>query len=64
MISTKAIEERVRRALKKNDLILRKSRPRKGFTELGDYYVVDFNNCIIEKNCDLETLAKKLGVIN
>ena len=49
MQEDQAKEQRIRRLLKKDDLILRKSRYRNQELKLyhGGYMVVDFNNCIV-----------------
>jgi hypothetical protein len=63
-LSRRALEARVKRALEKDQQSLRKCRPdSRGYTELGDYYIIDHtNNTIAAQHVDLEDLARELEV--
>jgi hypothetical protein len=64
MISERALFQRLKRALAKDDELLKKSRPREGYNQLGDFYVVDLQGgYIVEKDVDLEALAREKGVL-
>jgi len=55
---------RINRKLALQNQKLHKSRPRMGHNELGDYYIKDFNrNFIVDKNVDIERVARELGLI-
>jgi hypothetical protein len=68
LTSTKraAVEARVRRRLAHDGEVLRKTRPGKTWAKhnCGDYYVVDVRtNFVIASHCDLDDLARELGVL-
>lgn len=64
LISERALIQRLNRALAKNDLIVKKSRPREGYNQLGDFYVISLErNFIVEMDVDIEALARKKGVL-
>ena len=66
VISENALVKRVNRRLNKDGETLRKCRRGPYYRELGDYYVVDYNNLIINRGLnlsDLEDLAKSLGAV-
>jgi len=59
--SPSALVARINRKLAHEDQKLHKTRPRLGYNELGDYYIKDYNrNFIVDKNVDIERLARKL----
>jgi hypothetical protein len=59
-ISERALIQRLNRELQKDGLIIKKTRSQtKSAQELGDYYVVNFNqNSIVDKDLDLSDLEK------
>ena len=63
-VSRRALEARVKRALDKDQQTLRKCRPdSRGYLELGDYYIIDYNlNIIVAQNVDIEDLAREMEV--
>jgi hypothetical protein len=64
IVSERALIQRLNRALAKDDEILKKSRPREGYNQVGDFYVVDFyKGYIVEMDVDIEALARKKGVL-
>lgn len=60
--STSALEQRIRRRLARANHRLVKSRSAQARQNLGEYYVVDDRNCVLQSQCDLETLALQLRV--
>ena len=56
------LDRRERRALKKQGLALHRTRGGRQQIELGDYYVTDGNNILIEHHCDLEILGRGVGL--
>jgi hypothetical protein len=63
-ISEIALSKRINRALKKEGLRLKKTRPGRFQHELGDYFIVDLNRSfILEKRVDLEDYGRKIGVL-
>ena len=65
-VSSDAVYKRINRKLAKEDefLVLRKSRGRWAFLELGPYHIVDLRrNIVTDRNFDLETYARQLGVL-
>ena len=63
-VTTRALEGRVKRALAKEDTILKKCRvDSRWYVDLGDHYTVGLNNTIEETNIHLAALARELGVL-
>ena len=63
-VSSRALIQRINRKLRSDDELLKKARPRSGWNELGDYYVVNFRmNWIAAKDVDIEELGRELGVL-
>lgn len=64
-VSMRALEARVNRALDKDGQALRKCREdSRWYSELGDYYIVNYHTSAIDaKHCDVEALARELGVL-
>jgi hypothetical protein len=63
-VSERALIQRVNRKLRLNDELLKATRGAKAEQELDRYYVVDLRrNLLVEKDCDPETIARKLGVL-
>jgi hypothetical protein len=62
-VSEGAIIARVNRVLAKNDQVIRKARPAHT-VELGQYYGQSVQTgLILEKDVDLQVLARELGVL-
>jgi hypothetical protein len=58
-----ALEQRIRRALKRKGETLRRTRGERQEIDLGNYYVVDIQrNIIMQHHCNLEALGRELGV--
>lgn len=64
-VTERALFARVDRKLAKEGQRLRRCKTdAKAFSELGTFYIVDTTtNTIAAKNCELETLAKEVGVL-
>jgi len=63
-VSPGSLFQRVNRALKAKQKSLRVARDR-WRSDLGTYYIVDFNqNTIVKTHVDLEVLARELGVLH
>ena len=63
-ITTRALVQRINRALAEDDEVLKAPRGEKALQELGQYYVLDFNrNAVTRKDVDIEELGRSLGVL-
>jgi hypothetical protein len=63
-VTTRALLQRINRALKKDDEMLKTTRGERGRSDLGDYYVLDLNrNFVTRHDVDPEALGRKLGVL-
>jgi hypothetical protein len=64
-VSERALVARINRKLEgDSEAIRRCRRDSKGWSELGDYYLIDLEkNCLIAKDVDLQDFARKLGVL-
>jgi hypothetical protein len=63
-VSQRALVARVRRELAKEGEALRACRQdSRGYSELGDWYIVGNNNLVSAKHCDLAALGRELGVL-
>ena len=64
-VSRRAVEARVKRALAKEDELLKKCREdSRWYSDLGRYYIIDIRfSAIVRKNEDLEDLARELRVL-
>lgn len=63
-VTKRAIVQRIRRSLAKEGNMLRTSRSEGVRQDLGEYYVVDtFRNRVIERDVDLERLARDIGAL-
>jgi hypothetical protein len=65
-VSEKIVEDRVRRALRREGEVLRKTRPGNTWAraDFGDYYTVDPHTRFPERrHCDLTQLARECGVL-
>lgn len=63
-ITSSALVQRINRALRKEGEQLHKLRGERGWSDLGDYYIVDFyRNFIVASHVDLESLGRELGVL-
>jgi len=64
LISERALIQRLNRALANEHIIVKKSRPRVRYNQLGAFYAIDWqSNFIVDMNIDIEALARKKGVI-
>lgn len=63
-VTTRAVEQRLKRSLAREGLTLRISRGERNFNELGRYYVVNVNTNGLQGNgFNLEDMARKAGVL-
>jgi hypothetical protein len=64
-ISKGALLQRINGLLAQKNEMVRKTKHGKWHDELGDYYIIDYNqNVVVEKHVDLLKKGKELGVIN
>lgn len=66
-LTTKTVEARVRRALRHDGQVLRKTRPGTTWAKVdfGDYYTADQHTGNLDRrHLDLEDLARELRVLN
>ena len=63
-VSTRALLQRINRALAKRDEVVKTTRGDRLRFDLGEYYCVDYDrNLIVEDHIDLEDLGRELGVL-
>ncbi len=62
-VSERAIVARIRRALAKQEMLLKRSRGQAAVHSMGEWYTVDYHNILQYDNIDLGDLAKSLNVI-
>jgi hypothetical protein len=62
-VSTRAVEQRVDRALNKEGAMLRKSRPRDQFHQQAYLVISTTENCNIGEFDDLEDFAREKGAL-
>lgn len=66
-IGEKALMARVNRHLKNEQQQVRKAHGGRAIADVGEFYLLDFENTnqgfVLEKDVNLEELAKKLGVL-
>jgi hypothetical protein len=62
-VSERAIVARIRRALAKQEMILRRSRGQSAIASLGEWHIVNYHNNLEYDDVDLEVWAKSLKVI-
>jgi len=63
-VSYRAAIQRINRALAKDGRQLKASRGARATLDMGDFYIVDAGmNFVLEKDVDVEILARSLGVI-
>jgi hypothetical protein len=63
-ITTRALVQRINRALGKRDEVLKITRGERARSDLGDFYVLDVSmNAVVSKDVDPEELGRKLGVL-
>lgn len=65
-VSQGALLQRINRRLKSlgTDEVLRKSRGRRWWSDLGDFYIQNVNrNSIVRGHVDIEELGRELGVL-
>ena len=60
-LSQRALIARINRKLAHQNEVLRKSRQRLGYNELGDFYIIDFRRgFIVSKDVNIENLGVEL----
>jgi len=63
-ITRRALIQRLQRALKEDELILRAARNERVRQEMGDYYTIDLRTSgVMERDVDLEDIAREYGVL-
>jgi hypothetical protein len=63
-VTERALIQRINRALRQDDQILRQARGEHARRELGNFYIVDVGrNFLAAQHVDLEALARELGVL-
>jgi hypothetical protein len=63
-VTARALIQRINRALKKDDQVLRQARGERARLDLGDYYVVNTRrNFIDAQHVNVEALARELDVL-
>lgn len=63
-VTENALVLRIKRALAKEDKVLKKCRAdSRWYSDFGDYYVVNAFNALEDTHVDLEAFAKELGVL-
>ena len=63
-VSIRALIRRINRRLAHKYEILRKTRSHRWWSDLGDYYVLDWNlNFVVASHVDPETLGRELGAL-
>ena len=64
LVAKRALVQRINRALRKDDEVLKATRGARARSDLGEFYVVDtVRNAITDKRVDLEALGRKLDVL-
>ena len=63
LVSERGLQKRINKQLAEENERLVKSKGLKTITELGEWYIVDFNNCIVAWHCEIEKLAREIGVL-
>ena len=64
ILTKRALIERIRRNLRKDDMQFRTNRGGPYSETLGDYFLVDQNNNIVDRGIhDLEAYGRELGVL-
>lgn len=63
-VSERALVARINRKLRQDAEALHRSRGTRFWSDLGDYYIVDFRrNSLVRGHVDIEELAHELGVL-
>ena len=63
-ITTRALVQRINRALEKDHEVLKRSRGAEAMREFGDYFVVNFNmGAVVRVDVDLEDFGREIGVL-
>ena len=63
-VTARALIQRINRALKPRDEMLKKARGARAQAEVGDYFVTDFRlNALVSSRVDIEALGRELKVL-
>jgi hypothetical protein len=63
-VSTRALIQRINRAMRDDERVVKTTRGARALAEFGTYYVLDWNrNFIVDTRVDLGELAKEYGVL-
>ena len=64
VVTEQALVKRINRALATEGRKIRKSRPQRGYCELGEYFEVDVNrNFVTSMHVDIEAWGRELEVL-
>jgi len=63
-VTQRALMQRLNRALRPRDEMVRQARGDRARQDLGDFYVVDAHrNVVVRQGIDLEAFAREMGVL-
>lgn len=63
-VSTRALMQRLNRAMRDDERMVKATRGERARIDLGWYYVLDWNrNSVVDTNVDLAALGKEYGVL-
>ncbi len=63
-VSERALSTRIRRALEKEGMTLRRARGTRALLDFGDWYVINTRmNAVVDKDIGLEDYGRELGVL-
>ena len=63
-VTERAVVQRLNRALRPQEMVLKACRSGQWHAELGDWYLVNFRyNAVYRKHVDLEAMAREEGVL-
>jgi hypothetical protein len=63
-VSERALIQRINRALREDDRVLKATRGERARLDLGYFYILDTRrNFVVAKECNLEVIGRELGVL-
>jgi hypothetical protein len=63
-VTRRALIQRINRRLSRDELTLKVCRTNsRAHYELGDFYILNWRNCIVDKHLDLEAFGRELGAL-
>lgn len=64
-VTRRALFQRLQRALRRDDLLLKTARTERLRLNVGDYFTVGlFTNAVMDQHVDLEKMGKEYGVLH